>query len=391
MNRFDTFSVKEIVMTSHSGQQFDLRENMVETHIFSSIIDISISAQLFIHDSFNIIENAPIVGGESVRLKWRTEGRNDYSVYDFKIYKIGRRTTEDTIQGFVLYLTTADAYNDANISVSQAFKGEYSVSIPKVLNNLGTTRPIDVDVTSGSMARPFISPNWSPLQISKWMANRAMDDDGNPVFFYEDEDGYKFRTVSSIYNQPIWSTFVYEPQETFEYSQERTIHNIASFAINNSRNAMANSLDGLYDTELSVYDFRKKTIDVQHKTYSQSSAPQVDVDKLDHDVNTDRIHRRFIETQSDRSHEGDYHRRLVNLLMDQFSITAVLAGDSDMRIGNIIEFDVPATEPLNRGIKQKEERNSGRFLISAIKTTLTRQNCTMGITICKDSQRRVRR
>lgn len=64
--------------------------------------------------------------------------------------------------------------------------------------------------------------------------------------------------------------------------------------------------------------------------------------------------------------------------------TIEVTGDSDMRAGLVVEFDIPAPESMDTKFK-RERFFSGKSLVSAIRHRLTRDQYMMYMTLSKDS------
>lgn len=391
-NRFDTYDLLELSITTlDNTRQADLREHLIELNIHTSIYDTSISASLVLHDKQNFIENAPILGGEKVRFRWRNTGREETNVYDFRVYKISPRNVEGHVQGYVLYLDSDEGYQSKLLQVSQSFKGEYNKIVESIIKNvIGSKKDVFTEPSSGVLSAPFISPNWNPLNICEWMAMRALDDNHAPFVFYQDEDGYHFKPFSLLYSSDPVSKFVFEPQDAFLYDEDRRLHNIVSFDVNKSRNAFDPANSGIVQTDMDTFSFERKELTSAQHRYDSHNAPMVDSQKVEFDTDSPRNHRTFIMEQPDQSHLGDYNRRVVLGMRSYTSISCVMVADNALRIGSVVEFDVPSPEPLNNGSKVYEERISGRYLISAMKTTFTKRQATSGLELCKDSFARVR-
>jgi hypothetical protein len=66
------FKLDSVVITTHSNLKFDITNQVFEVNFFEELMSNSVSANLTIMDTQNIISDAPIIGQEYIEISIRT-------------------------------------------------------------------------------------------------------------------------------------------------------------------------------------------------------------------------------------------------------------------------------------------------------------------------------
>lgn len=389
MNNFDGYDMLELSLKTNDDQVVDLRNHMVSLDIYSNLFDTSMSGQLLMSDAFNLIDTLPIDGDEEVTVRWKTNGREAARTAKLAVYRVGQRQLDNKVQGYILYLTTPDMLINENMEFSASYIGEYSSMISKILDRLGTTRKLNVDETTGVSSQPIIIPHWTPLQAISWIAKRSMDAKNNPCIFFENEDGYQFRSMQSLYDQDPYTELSWSPRDAGDPSSERMLHNLLSFHANGSKNSVNKAQQNVLFSEQVVHDFKSKKSVTTRMDYEKVDLPTIDKNKVPVNKSIQRNRSRHIFTKPDGSHNGEYNRAATMGMMSNLSYTAVCPGDSDMTCGMIVIFRVPSAEPLNNGRRSNEKQSSGRMMITAMKHSFTKAVYNQTINLDKDTYGKV--
>ncbi len=389
MNNFNGYDLLELSITSNEGHTVDLRENLISLDIYSSLFDQSMSGQLMIADTFNLIDQLPIDGDEEVTVKWRTNGRSSTRTMKLMVYRVGERQIDAKIQGYTLYLTTPDMMINDNMEFSASFDGEYSGMISKILERLETPRELFVDQTTGISSQPIIIPFWSPLQAISWIAGRAMDANNNPCIFYENEEGYQFRALQTLYDQDPYCELSWSPRNAGDQDSEQSLHNLLSFHANGGKNSLDKAQCNILFADQVVYDFASKKSTSTKMDYQTTDLPTIDKNKVPVNQKINRNRSNHVFTKPDGSHNGEYNRAATLGMLTNLSYTAVTPGDSDMMCGMIVIFHIPSAEPLSNGRRLNETQSSGRMMITAMKHSFSKVQYTQTISLEKDSYGKV--
>ena len=118
-----------LTLVNNSGEQFDIRNLLMECKIFESITSNFLLGEIALQDATDFINNAKIVGQESLRIRFRHPGaeHND-DIIDkvFRIYKVsgvGRAGHNTTM--FKLNFCSPEFLTSRRFRVSKVYRGSH--------------------------------------------------------------------------------------------------------------------------------------------------------------------------------------------------------------------------------------------------------------------------
>ncbi|BAU40030.1 hypothetical protein [Ralstonia phage RSP15] len=373
-----------------SEDYVDIRTIVEEINIFEDLFSPTLTASLFILDTLNMVDRFPIIGGERILLQFKTPTQTDDISQEFVIYKVAKRAVEPRngkFQSYGLMLCTPDRYKDANTDISKSFKGTYTDIINQVMNLIKSPKPIDSEQSAG--INSFISPYWSPLKICSFAANRAIGDKFEPFFFYEDLDGYKFKSSKTVYKQdPVDKYFIQLEQSRGEFTNaESSFKSITTWEVIDGNDRLQQNSDGLFGAKVFQYNMRNKTLTLNNYDYTNMFDTDVAV-KIEqyplYDDVTDRTKTQFIFEKFDKSHLGAYYRKMMFGMLASYGLRVAIKGNSSLRVGKIIELDIPSPR-ITGGNPETEQVTSGRWLITSLKHIIKKDGYSTILELSKDS------
>uniref|UniRef100_A0AAU6W3W1 Baseplate hub n=1 Tax=Pseudomonas phage Cygsa01 TaxID=3138529 RepID=A0AAU6W3W1_9VIRU len=379
------YDLDYVTIKAHDSTTVNLKVLFQELNIYTSLFGKPMSAAILLTDANNLPHNLPILGGEDVEIRYRTAGRQEYKVLKFKVSSVGERMPiKGEALAYWLNLVTPESYIDASTCVSQAFDGMYSDLVKKIPAMLGSDKPVDVSPSVG-LAK-FISPQWSPLKIAGFMAGRATDMENSPFYFWEDTNGFHFKSLAALYAQESTREYFYEPNDQMNDRGQRDMVkkflNVERMEITKSNDKLKQNQSGMFEQDLVTFDLRSKNV-----TNQSCKASNAGVDKFApfDDMAGKRTKVGFTLTKPDQSHVSLFQRTASRHFLGNTKILAVVAGDDEITNGQIVDFKLPSHEPQG-GEKLKEDRLlSGRWLITGMKQTFSKQQYKMALEFSKDS------
>lgn len=379
------YDLDYIKITSHQGVTVNLKVVFQELDIYTSLFGKPMTAALLLTDANNLPNNLPILGGEAVEIRYKTAGRSSYRTLNFVASSVGdRHPVRGEALAYWLNLVTPEAYRDASVCVSQAFTGVYSDLVKKIPALLGSDKPVEVSPSVGLTT--FISPQWSPMKVAGFMAGRATDMDSSPFYFWEDTNGFHFKSLAHMYKQESVREYFYEPNDqTDERGQRDMVKkflNVERMEITKSNDKLKQNQSGMFEQELVTFDLRSKGLG---NVMCKASNAGVDKYAPFDDQAGKRAKVGFTLTKPDQSHVSLFQRTSSRHFLGNTKILAVVAGDDELTNGQIVDFKLPSHEPQG-GEKLKEDRLlSGRWLITGMKQTFSKQQYKMALEFSKDS------
>ena len=422
------------MLVGGSGKMFNFDMLVLELNIYQDIDTPYMSGSILISEASGLFETMPFLGLELLLFKLRTPGSDnsiDFSVYHAMVYNVGARTPSgNRQQTYVLNFTTLEAFKNTRTKISKSFKGNISQMIAEIMSDdtmLGTPKKINIDPTQA--IRKYIAPTVRPFQVIQYLKEEAINENGEPHYvFYENPDGFHFRSLDSLLGElrelsteAVQEFKLQPPQGTQAFAD--TMQSIQEIKITDATDSYSNGRAGMFNSTLYQHDILNKNVskyvfDYETAFKSQNATnqdtngfgPLVSDIKVDgkkkiwefpdsriflHPSASSNLHNEGTSTTP----EYDYSHNNAELWMQEsisrelereyFTVKIAVFGDTDVKVGDIINLVIPSNKPLaaEQGSDALDPILSGRYLITSLhhKVNVQDGNHAMFITAMKDS------
>lgn len=415
-----TFDVKYIGILPHTPeggqpQPYDLTPLFLEMNFFQ---DLSfdkkssplLTASILIREGLDILDTLPILGGEEVRVSFKSPAADEYTELGFRVSRIGlvgEAEDNSSKKAFWLHLVTVDAYKDSMMRVSLGLEGTYSEMAKILFEQLESTVKFEDIDESSVVLESFATPLWPVLKTIDYMAGRSFDDLFMPFVFYQDFNGYHYKSLTTIFQGGLEKRTAEEQAEfdkknqffqgpsgavllnENQFDSERFLRTIKKCEKKLLRDQyVANYQDILAVNEI-VYDMRTKDLYPTQRVYSEwfNETPHLDSHPLFADE-FDRQNVKFLKAQPDGSEQIDYARRVINYSLASTSMRLCLTGDNRLNVGQVYYIEDVSNRPKdNVNITEVSKLTTGHYLIVKLRHKISRITNTYDCIaeVCKDS------
>lgn len=278
LNYAGEYIINECKIASTSGIIVDVTELVSTINIFENIFKSSVTGDIALVDTKNLLSNLPIIGQEKLILKLSTPQNPeplydrtttiDFTEHPLYIYKVDNKVkVNENTDAYTLSFTSGEAIRSNRIRVSQAFDGEPAVDIiQKIIRDedlLNSKKEYYYEETANNYK--FVSPNMRPLDFINSITKRCLSSEYNfaPTFlFYETCKGFFFRSIDSMMDRKnVRTVFMQEPPNLGDTNPQRHLQNLISYAPTGSTNVMSNMRKGMYGSNLLMIDLVNKTVE----------------------------------------------------------------------------------------------------------------------------------
>jgi hypothetical protein len=231
--------VKQITLFKN-GEEFQLKEFIVELSIFEDMFSNTMSATIMLSDGANLVGTLPITGGEIINISFTVPGFDDTEIFGRAFYVFAVRdrfpSSTDRQQMYMLSLMSLEAAVDSVTVVSKKYTGKPSeiakeifdeyLAMPRLWSkeyempagisiDESLTRPAwkksipQENITSLQMVPDsesknkvtWVVPMWSPFKCINWLANRHIDQGSKApnTLAWESSQQFYFASVDSIF------------------------------------------------------------------------------------------------------------------------------------------------------------------------------------------------
>ena len=392
--------LKVVSLKNYKGDSYDVRGLFVYVELFEDMMASGISANILMNDAIGLFENFPIIGRETLVLRYSTAPELPDVQLELSILKISTRAkVKDNAEQYELNFVGKEFLTNQTSSVRRSLKGGIGDSIAGIISaELESTKPIKFDPKPVNEIT-YIPTRQRPIDAINVMLTKAKSPesiDHTDFMFYETVDGFSLSTLNHLVAQaPKFSYKFGKPNNpSKEAPDQDEFFIIGNFSVLQEQAPATSIINGGYGATLGVYDPITRTY--KEKTYDAVA------DKPKFNYLSDQLLTPSDELQQ-KSKSG-FFRYVIkgtkdetllnrNAKIDQifngFRIVVDVSGNSELRIGQVIELTLPSSElgETQKELLEKDSALSGKYLITSIKHVFAQGHGSYRsvIELCKDS------
>ena len=415
---FKTFINKLNITSNDGGEPQSLIDaNPVAFKYTEHLFRDSIEAEIIFKDTggkYNgksLVEGLPVVGTEDVTLSFK-DSYDNFLKLDMVVNKVSTPESNTQTETVILSLTSEEFIRNHQESaiVNLRYDGRISDTVKSILSsNLKSNTIGEIQETSNNYN--FIGNRNKPLYILKWLAKKSFSGkDGKSgktagFIFYQNKDGYNFRSLDSLFAQSPREKFIYnETPEGVSVSSEMQDVKITKFKIDNTLTANRKLSMGAFNTKLILFDpFNCEFEEVVQK--ADESDLELAAKKLP------KLNKKFTDVPTRTTYvlkdtgtlpTGDVDEQLKLSDKEIFEPAKILNQASrrynqlalyeiEIEIGLDLSYKVGDTVSIdNKSLNQQEDgaRNKmvgGKYLVMRLTHTLLGKNTTTKLGLVRDS------
>ena len=275
------YALTNLTLLSSVGS-LDLKNTFEEISYNEDLFNNSLSGYVYIIESSGLIETAAMNGTEFLRLTFSKFGDNSNQIDKlFRVYKVGKRKLEGTMykESYVLYFCSEELLLSEQYKISKRYRDSLISDIVsdvltnylKVPNNKSGT----IETTYGKY--DFIIPTLKPFDAINYVTNYARPNPQNPgadMLFYEDKNGFQYRSLQSLMRQPSYYTYTYKPKNIDSKDLNTDTHNVLTYEFLDSFDTLNGITSGTFANQLislNPLTRSKKVTNFDYTVYSRQA------------------------------------------------------------------------------------------------------------------------
>lgn len=403
--------IEECILIQNGGDAFDFIEQLDSVTLYEDVYSPFITGYLTVTDTLDIAGHVGRAGRDLLKLKIFTPtiDKKNYIEGVFVIYKMSDRVeVRDRMQGYYLHFASYEFMIDMMKAVSRTYTGTPSGLAKTILETqLGTTKNINVEPSANVLR--YTSNFWSPSKNLTYLANHAQNNSqGSTYMFYENRDGFNFKTLESINSEPKIQDFYGNDFTTETNTVDGAIRfgtakrdpikdykSILGLRIDTAFDFLKDYSDGMIKTKMYSHDLLTKRLDVKTVDLSSDNLTKINKNKLytDNVVNKSDALLMNMNRHFDVLDKGDgtdfrwKQKRIMQLGQYRAGIIEIdVYGRTDYTIGKKVSLDLNKMTTIGK----QDDRNSyldklysGNYVITAIAHTINRQEHRCNIELAK--------
>jgi len=408
------YNLQTLTITSYNGLSVDVRNNVIELTLHEDMYCNFVCGELLIGENVNLIRHLPLIGNELIEVEIITPSRKIPIKQTFFVYKIADKTDLDPSYKsnvYTIYFCSLAYMKAQQTKISRSFANmSYADMVKSIFNDyLKDPKPLLTQETLGK--KQLVIPFMNPLDAINMIAKRSISDDGKDFsyLFYETFNSFEFSTINYLAkNQP-------EPTLTYQYFQANTtredqlfkelnsdIKRIEKYDVLTLNNTLKNVREGVFASRLLTHDITTKKYQYTDFSYTDDYPqmttlhpngilPPNDNEYGAHPFSHFRYYPKhsylFSDVENTDEYENHVLKRNAHLThFDTFRLSILAAGDSNRRVGEIINVNIFSGEARqNLNDNPFDYYLSGKYLITKITHILQKESYKMRMQLERDS------
>ena len=389
-----------------SSSEFGLLAGDPNISYYESLFSPSVNVTIETTDVSGFVSREEIYGGQSIEISIKMF---DPDIDDFKIKKNKHGLVVNSVKNVTmdfkeskstLECVSKDFLRNEVARLNRRFTGNITEIVKKIMEEepkgIETTKDIEVDQATNSYT--FCGNLKRSIDTIQWLQPKAKSENQFGFLFFEDYDGYKFKSIESLLKQEPFT------DQPFEMSQASTSSRFAILdaVMVQTNDIFLNMRSGTYNNDTTYIDLISQTKSVDDFKIDNlkdlKNPPKLPDNLTD---NTSRKMLRFddpgvMQKGSKREDEQpkeelakiqnqSYARN--NLLFSQ-ALKIKVSFNPSLRVGKIIEVRLPVdTDSSESGVKyQKLGKGdlSGKYLISELRHKVGSNKSSTHLTLVRD-------
>lgn len=284
LNSPTDYDLQDIILITSTGA-ITLKPQLVELNFFEDIFAGTISAQVVVSDAVGLIRGLSLNGTEYVTIKLdKPESPGVDIQRTFRLFSITARSLSinNTFETYTLNLCSDEFMLSEQYRISKSYKGKsISFIIKDILTRflgVGTDSTKSINIEDTLNEHDFILPNKKIFETINWLATYATpkksggsgtgnNQNGADMIFFENNDGFFFSSLSSLYDQEPTFTYTFAPKNikvnkniVDQFQQDVT--NIMNIEVLDSFDTLRAAMNGTFSNRVITFDplLRKKYV-----------------------------------------------------------------------------------------------------------------------------------
>lgn len=411
------FVLESCKIVTGQANPFDFRYMVVEINYFEDIYNACITGNMVINDTNNFLNGLGFNGTEYLLLTFSKPGMPTKVEKTFRIFKVSNRTlVKDQNENYVLHFCSEELMLSEQYRVSKSYRGSKISDMVKdvVLNQLKTspTKFLDANIEETQGIKDLIIPNLKPFEALSWLSTYAISNSsqtaGSPYLFYENLNGYNFRSLQSLFTNKVYNTYNVEvknlrmPDDPRVQDMSADMTNVLHYDVLNNFDSIELINSGAYANRLIAIDPIRQTYSVTNFDYNKYFDTAQKLNKNGIISNAQNRKGDTVNTTYDavlkvmttntgqstknryiKSHQGNIKDLNVEMTVpyrtaqiaqiNAIKYRVLLPGDPLLTVGSVITFNLPDIRPTDQG-RELDKYYSGNYLVTAVRHKIDQEN-----------------
>jgi len=401
--------VEKVELISSNGKVENISYFYDIISIYESMYTPVMTGYIQITDARNLYSTLALNGSEYIRITFRKPGEEFRYSRIFRIFSSKNRQPHEKnlSQVYTLHFCSEELIFSNQLIISRSMKHDTATNdIIAILKNdlrVNSNKLKSENFENSLGTTEFVFTSAKPFEIIDVLMRYAYGFTGSPFLFYENNQGFNFKSLETILNQPVITTLNYSTAKIANESKDSphlNYNEISKFIFESSFDLLNTTKKAAFSGSLFTLDLIRQKYTMQMHSLAQPGIGESLMDKkLPIAGARNRNGRTVFEeydtkikytltnlNQTDIPYALDRGVRVTNTnvekvlmqremhlaLLNNTVVKCIVPGNPNFTIGNLVNFNLP-------GFMQEQEKerfidpyHSGKYLITGVRHLITR-------------------
>ncbi len=392
-NQVDIGSVE---MRNHSGKMIDITKTFKDIEIEEDLFSTALSGKLTMMESADFSQNFPLIGQETINIKFRTSPEMEWRELEFVTFQNAGKTQFGEQTAYCLDFVSEEYLASRSKRIARSFNALAPEEIIKTLitNDLSSKKSVHVHKSASAVT--FVATNLFTFELIASICSRTRgakySDFG--YLFWESIDGYHFQSIDELISEEALKYVYTDRAGTKEPKDSALVIN--SYMVEESYNLLHRMSEGAFGVEMIAFDPLKRKVKVNEFDYFDDD----DYAKLNN--MSGNSPKKRMQTSEFKYKESKKRMMLVdnglradgkvirlarlNWIESGYRMRIAIPGNSDLTVGKMMYVTMPSNTGEDMNEAKEDKYISGKYLVTSIRHTITGgQRYTQSCVVVKDS------
>lgn len=379
---------KEITLYSfNKSKKLNIYPQVTGIDIYESLDNYTITADIYIADGIELMNNFPVGGEEIIEMSFQTPNRDELT-YEFFVESIQGVTTntQQNLRSYRLRCVTKDYLKNTFKVFTRRYKDmKYDEALSELIQtDLGSEVSLmTIESTKGKF--DYIVNNKRPFQVVDLIKERSVSAEGNKsslFVFYQDSQGYHFQTIEKLINDRKGGAedkqFFYDTSNrAAEYDKVINARNMLGYEVITQGSSIEKVKEGAMRCQYREFDILRGTywpVQEYNNPSDQSTFAKTDdandFNSADYNSFTTELPaltrmlvKDGLRPEMEHNKNLHYQRSFIQRLK-QYGVRVKAYGDTGIRVGDIIKLSIPDISGTTEAPKQAEIFSENYIIIN---------------------------
>ena len=403
----EQYFINNITLLLEDCTAYELKKTLVELSVYEDLFSPATSGYVMVTDAQGFIEKFNFSGFSFIEISY-SKGRGDPNPFKrtFRVYKIGeRKQVSRSNEMYTINFCSEELFLSEQIRIAKSFP---NFQISDIIKSILTEDLQVEDYKIGIIEETkglynFIVPNLKPFEAFNWLSTYAQPADtsyhGADMLFFENRDGYNFRSLQSMMGDDYYRSYNYSPQNTEKSDINFDFGAILSYRIMETFDSLKTLNSGGYANKILTLDPLLRKANVSNFSYDEYFKDSESLNK--YGVSSEYVNR--LGKNVSRSYESVYkmcignsqqrffgpilettggvesvapnidietfvpHRTAQLTLINHTRVQMLVPGDPSLKVGSVVELNLPSYgDEEYKNAAKLDKKYSGYYLITAV-------------------------